>query len=472
MMMDGKFILQNNPFMPVLDLAPPRHHWTKAFREVAAAAAVAAPLLAAALPAAAIEVVRVAGPGEMEAWLVEEHTNPIITVRVAFEVGAAADPAGKEGLANMVSSLLDEGAGELDSQAFQRRLDELSIRLGFDVGCDTFKGYLKTLTENRDQAFELLGLALTKPRFDAEPVSRIRSQIMARLRRLSQDPDTVAYRKLLENLFPDHPYGRPPEGTLESVAAVTADDIKEFMRKRLAVDNLVVGVVGNITAAELAPLLDAAFGGLPAEAETPPVPEVRVKAKGQTMVVDMPVPQSAIVFGHRGIKRDHPDFYAAYVMNYILGGGSQSSRLYQEVREKRGLAYSVYSQLYPLDHSALIVGAAGTANARVGETLKVLRREWRRLAEAGVSGEELTDAKAYLTGSFPLRFTSSGRIASMLVGMRLDDLGIDYLDKRNGYIDAVELPRVNRLARRLLDAEALSVVVVGEPEGIEKTEKE
>jgi zinc protease len=408
----------------------------------------------------------------MEAWLVEEHTNPIITVRVAFEVGAAADPAGKEGLANMVSSLLDEGAGELDSQAFQRRLDELSIRLGFDVGRDTFKGYLKTLTENRDQAFELLGLALTKPRFDAEPVSRIRSQIMARLRRLSQDPDTVAYRKLLENLFPDHPYGRPPEGTLESVAAVTADDIKEFMRKRLAVDNLVVGVVGNITAAELAPLLDAAFGGLPAEAETPPVPEVRVKAKGQTMVVDMPVPQSAIVFGHRGIKRDHPDFYAAYVMNYILGGGSQSSRLYQEVREKRGLAYSVYSQLYPLDHSALIVGAAGTANARVGETLKVLRREWRRLAEAGVSGEELTDAKAYLTGSFPLRFTSSGRIASMLVGMRLDDLGIDYLDKRNGYIDAVELPRVNRLARRLLDAEALSVVVVGEPEGIEKTEKE
>ncbi len=336
---------------------------------------------------------------------------------------------------------------------------------------EKFKGYLKTLTENRDQAFELLGLALTKPRFDAEPVSRIRSQIMARLRRLSQEPDTVAYRKLLENLFPDHPYGRPPEGTLESVAAVTAGDIKEFMRKRLAVDNLAVGVVGDITAAELAPLLDAAFGGLPAEAETPPVPEVRVKAKGQTMVVDMPVPQSAIVFGHRGIKRDHPDFYAAYVMNYILGGGSQSSRLYQEVREKRGLAYSVYSQLYPLDHSALIVGAAGTANARVGETLKVLRREWRRLAEAGVGGEELTDAKAYLTGSFPLRFTSSGRIASMLVGMQLDDLGIDYLDKRNGYIDAVALPRVNRLARRLLDAEALSVVVVGEPEGIEKTSR-
>ena len=472
MMMDGKFILQNKFPMPAFDLFPPRHRWTKAFKEVLAAAAVAAPLLAAALPAAAIEVVRVTGPGEMEAWLVEEHTNPIITVRIAFEAGAAADPAGKEGLASMVSSLLDEGAGELDSQAFQRRLDELSIRLGFDIGRDTFKGYLKTLTENRDQAFELLGLALTKPRFDAEPVSRIRSQIMARLRRLSQDPDTVAYRKLLEDLFPDHPYGRPPEGTLESVAAVTAGDIEEFMRKSLAVDNLVVGVVGDITAAELAPLLDAAFGGLPAEAETPPVPEVRVKAKGQTMVVDMPVPQSAIVFGHRGIKRDHPDFYAAYVMNYILGGGSQSSRLYQEVREKRGLAYSVYSQLYPLDHSALIVGAAGTANARVGETLKVLRREWRRLAEAGVSGEELTDAKAYLTGSFPLRFTSSGRIASMLVGMRLDDLGIDYLDKRNGYIDAVELPRVNRLARRLLDAKALSVVVVGEPEGIEKTEKE
>ncbi len=433
--------------------------------------AVTALLLAAALPAAAIEVVGVVSPGGIEAWLVEEHTNPIITMRIAFKIGAAADPAGKEGLANMVSSLLDEGAGEFDSQTFQRRLEDLSITLRFDVGLDTFNGRLKTLTENRDQAFKLLGLALTKPRFDAEPVSRIRSQILAQLRRLSQDPGTLANRKLMEILFPKHPYGRPPEGTLASIGGVTADDIKEFVGRRLAVDNLVIGVVGDIMPAQLAPLLDATFSGLPAEAETPTVPEIQVRAKSQTMVVDIAVPQSAIVFGHQGIKRDHPDFYAAYVMNYVLGGGSQSSRLYQEVREKRGLAYSVYSQLYPLDHSALIIGGAGTANARVGETLKVLRREWRRLAEAGVTSEELTDAKTYLTGSFPLRFTSSGRIASFLVGVQLDDLGIDYLDKRNGYIEAVTLPQVNRLARRLLDAAALSVVVAGEPQGIGETKK-
>ncbi|HJN23947.1 MAG TPA: pitrilysin family protein [Rhodospirillales bacterium] len=449
-----------------------RHRWAKAIREVIAVVAFVAPLLATAFSAAAIEVARVVSPGDIEAWLVEEHTNPIITMRIAFEVGAAADPVGKEGLANMASSLLDEGAGELDSQAFQRRLEDLSITLRFDAGRDTFNGQLKTLTENKNQAFDLLGMALKKPRFDAEPVLRIRSQIMARLRRLSQDPGTVANRRLLEILFPDHPYGRPPEGTLASVGAVTAGDIKEFVDKRLAVDNLVIGVVGDITAAELAPLLDATFGGLPAAAETMQVPEVRAKAKGQTMVVDIAVPQSAIVFGHQGIKRDDPHFYAAYVMNYILGGGNQSSRLYQEVREKRGLAYSVHSLLYPLDHSALIVGGAGTANARVGETLEVLRREWRRLAEAGVSGEELTDAKTYLTGSFPLRFTSSSRIASFLVGVQLDDLGIDYLDKRNGYIEAVTLPQVNRLARWLLDAEALSVVVAGAPDGIGKTEKE
>ena len=418
------------------------------------------------VPARAIEIQRVVSPGGVEAWLVEDHTNPIIAVRFAFDGGAALDPEGREGLAEMVSSLLDEGAGDLDSQAFQRRLEDLAVRLRFDAGRDTFGGHLRTLTRNRDAAFDLLRLALTAPRFDDEPVARIRNQILAGLRRELEDPDTIASRTLSRALFPDHPYGRPVGGTPESIAAITTGGLKRFVEQRLARANLVIGVVGDITPEVLARLLDSTFGGLPERAAAGRVADTKPAASNETIVVTKPVPQSAIVFGQEGIKRDDPDFYAAYVMNYVLGGGGFTSRLYDQVREKRGLAYSVYSSLYPLDHAALIVGGAGTANARVAETLSVVREEWRRLAAGGLTEKELADAKTYLTGSFPLRFTSSGRIASMLVGMQRDNLGIDYLERRNSYIEAVTLNDVNRVARRILDADRLIVVVVGEPDGV------
>ena len=331
-------------------------------------------------PAAAVEVERVRSTGGIEAWLVQDHTNPIITVRLAFRGGAALDPAGKEGLAEMVSSLLDEGAGDLDSQTFQRRLEDLSISLRFDAGRDVFGGRLRTLTENRDAAFGLLRLALNAPRFDEAPVERIRTQILIGLKRNLEDPDAIARRALARTLFPDHPYGRPVGGTLESVDAILAEDLRRFVAERLGRDNLVIGVVGDISADELALLLDQTFGALPAKASSWSVPDTRAQASGETVVINKAVPQSAIVFGHGGPKRDDPDFYAAYVMNYVLGGGGFTSRLYNEVREKRGLAYSVYSYLNPLDHAALIVGGAGTANARVADTLAVVRGIWRRMA--------------------------------------------------------------------------------------------
>ena len=438
--------------------APPRRLALPFVAAILAAALVLAPA-----PVGAVRVERVISPGGLEAWLVRDHTNPIIAVRFAFRGGAALDPAGKEGLAEMVSSLLDEGAGELDSQAFQRRLEDLAVRLRFDAGRDTFAGRLRTLSENRDAAFELLRLAVTAPRFDDEPVARIRSQMLARLERQSEDPDVIASRTLSRTLFPDHPYGRPVNGTPRSIAAISTGDLRRFAASRLARGNLVVGVVGDITPADLAPLLDATFGGLSETAAAWRLAEVRPAATGKTVVVRKGVPQSAILFGQEGLKRDDRDYYAAYVMNYVLGGGGFTSRLYSEVREKRGLAYSVYTFLNPLDSAALILGGAGTANARVAETLRLVRAEWRRMAD-GLTESELADAKTYLTGSFLLRFSSSGRIAAILIGMQLEGLGIDYLDRRNGYIEAVTLDHVNRVARRLLDADRLTVVVVGEPD--------
>jgi zinc protease len=184
-------------------------------------------------------------------------------------------------------------------------------------------------------------------------------------------------------------------------------------------------------------------------------------------VVRKPIPQSIVIFGHNGIKRDDPDYYAAYVLNHVLGGGGFSSRLTEEIREKRGLVYSVYSYLNPMDHGGLIMGGLGTQNARVAESLKIVRSEWRRISEHGVAPDELKSAKTYLNGSFPLRLDSSSRIARMLVAIQAHELGIDYLKRRPELINGVTGDDVRRVARRLFDAQKLTVVVVGDPKGLE-----
>ncbi|MEQ9559074.1 MAG: pitrilysin family protein [Rhodospirillales bacterium] len=436
-------------------------------RAAFAVAAVAFVLYAA--PAKAAQIERVVSPGGIEAWLVEDHLNPIISLSLAFRGGSSLDPEGKEGLANMVSTLLDEGAGDLDSQAFQQTLEDNSITLRFSAARDSFGARVQTLTEYRDLAFDLLRQAMTQPRFDADPVSRLRAQLLANLRHESEDADAIAGKTLMKTLYPDHPYGRPTGGTPESVAAIQIADLRAFVKERLARDTLAIGVVGDITAKELAPLLDKTFGALPAKAAPWKVPEVAPKVAGRTIIVEKPLKQSNILFADRGLMRNDPDFYAAYVMNHILGGGGFTSRLYSEVREKRGLAYSVYTYLHPMDRSAIYAGGAGTANARVAETIKVVGDEWAKLAQDGVTEAELTAAKQYLTGSFPLRFTATERIAAILVGMQTEDLGIDYLDKRNSYIEAVTLDDIRRVARKLLHPKDLTVVVVGQPKDVKPT---
>jgi len=415
--------------------------------------------------AQAVEVRRVVA-GDLEAWLVEDHLNPMIAVSIAFLGGAALDPSGKEGLARMTASVLDEGADDMDSQAFQLRLEELSITLQFDAGRDTFGGTLRTLTGNRDEAFALLKQALTAPRFDPEPVARMKSQLQALLRRQAENPGSIANKRFFSTVFPDHPYGRPVGGTEQSIAAITVDDMRTFVAERLTRDNLVIGVAGDITPDELSRLLTSTFAELPEKAAPNGVPNTEAEAEAAIVVVEQPARQSAIIFGQRGLKRDNPDYYAATVMNRILGGGGFTSRLYQEVRDKRGLAYSVRTSLVPLAHAGLIVGSAGTANERAGETIEVVRDQWRRMAEEGATAEELADAKTYLVGSFPLRFTSNGSIAGILAAMQIYDLGIDYLDRRNALMEGVTLDDVNRVAEDVLDPSALTMIVVGEPEGL------
>ena len=421
------------------------------------------------LPAQAIEIQRVVSPGGIEAWLVEEHSNPIMALSFSVIGGAALDPVGQEGRARMASALLDEGAGELDSQAFQGELDRLSIQLGFSAGDDEFRGSLTTLTRTRDRAADLLALALTRPRFDPEPVERIRGQLQVRLSRKANDPNAVAFDTLDSLVFAGHPYGRPLEGTPETIAALTVEDLRAFVAERLARDTLKIGVVGDITPAELGPLLDRVFGGLPASSPAASVPDTAPGGAGETRVVERPVSQSVIFVAQPGPKRDDPDFYAAQVVNYILGGGTFSSRLYAEVREKRGLAYSVWSDISSYDHAGLWYGGAATQNARAAETLQLIRDEWARLAVEGPSDEEVAKAITYLTGSFALRLTSSEGIASLLVAIQREDLGIDYVETRASYYEGLTAEEVRRVAKLWLDPAKLAAVVVGQPEGMAPT---
>jgi zinc protease len=431
--------------------------------------AVALIVLAVAAPASAFQVQEITSPGGIKAWLVEDHSIPLLSLSLAFRGGSALDPVGKDGTSQLVAGLLDEGAGDLDSKAFQQRLNDLSVDWSFDTGGDDLTGGIRTLTENRDAAFDLLRLGLTKPHFDADPVERMRGQFQSVLAGDTGDPSSIASRAWWRIAYPGHPYSRQPSGTAAGLKAITAADLHDYVKRVFARDNLIVGVVGDITAADLGPLLDKTFGDLPAKGDVPEVPEAMPQGAGTTIVVDRDIPQSVILIGQEGVKRHDPDFFAAYVMNYILGGGGFTSRLTTEIREKRGLAYSVDTDLVTLDHTGIIMGYVGTKNESAGETLQILRQEWARLGVEGPTAEEIEDAKLYVTGSYALRFSSSQRIADILVGIQQQGFGSDYFERRNSYVEAVTADDVRRVAKRLLDSNKLIVVVVGKPAGVAAT---
>ena len=421
--------------------------------------AVLASLAIASVEARAVEIQTVETPGGLTAWLVEDHTVPIVAVNFAFAGGSAQDPDGKEGLANLMAATLDEGAGELDSQAYRQRLEELAVKISFDAGRDAFYGSLRTLTPNVDDAFDLLRIAVNDPRFDADAVERMQRQIISGLRREQKDPDAIASRVMAETAFPDHPYGRPSSGTEESVSALTPADLKALHGRLVARGDLTISVVGAIGAERLAALLDKTFADLPEQAELAPVADVTPKT-GIRKDVAFDVPQTSIRLALPGLKRDDPDFIPAFVMNHILGGGSFSSWLYEEVREKRGLAYSVGSYLVPYDHSGAFMAATGTRSDRAPDTIAIIAAQMQRMAEVGPSADELAKAKAFLTGSYALRFDTSDKIASQLLGIQMEKLGLDYIDKRNALIEAVTLDDIRRVAKRLLaDADPIVVTV-------------
>jgi zinc protease len=446
------------------------HRTASAWRALRAfvGAAILLGLFAAAPSAQATTIEHVVSPKGIEAWLVHDRTVPLIALQYSFTGGTSQDPAGKAGLAYMVSSLLDEGAGSLSSKDFQDKMESQAIELRFSADRDHFGGSLRTLTERRDTAFELLRLALNEPRFDAEAVERIRNQIAVVLQRETASPSDLVSNAWWGAAFPGHPYGMRQTGTPESIAKITVDDLKSYVHRVFARDHLKIAIVGDIDAAGAGALIDKVFGALPATADLTPVPDAKPADLGRRIVVHFDVPQAIISFGGAGLKRKDPDFMAAYLVNHILGGGSFTSRLYQEVREKRGWAYGVNTYLYPMDHTALFMGWTQVRAERAGDSLKLMESEISRMAEGGPTADELAKAKAYLKGSFALRFDTSTKIAAQLVQLQLLGLGIDYIDRRNELIDAVTLDDAKRVAKRVMQGPLL-VAVVGRPVGITST---
>lgn len=405
-------------------------------------------------------------PSGIEIWHVEDYTVPLVSVEFAFVGGAAQDPEGQAGLANLLASALDEGAGTLDAAAFQERLEEKAIELSFDGGRDRIDGSLRTLSEHVDEAFALLALAVNTPRFDQAAIDRVRGQIISGLKRDESDPGSRARERMNALAFEGHSYARPSDGRISELQTITRADIVAAHRALFGRDVLHVAAVGAIAPETLISLVERAFGGLPAKADLKPVPDVIVANAGKHDIVPLDIPQSTLFLAMPGIARKDPDFMPAMLVNHILGGGSFTSRLWFEVREKRGLAYSVWSSLANRHHAALFAAGTATSNERVAESLAIIRQEIARMAEEGPTEEELAKTKAYLIGSYALRFDTSRKIANQLLEIAIENLGIDYIDRRNDEVAAVTLPQMKAVARRLFAGREPLVVVAGQPKGL------
>lgn len=424
--------------------------------------------LTAGLARAEVTIQEITSPGGINAWLVTEPSIPFTSLEIRIRGGANLDLDGKRGATNLMMALLEEGSAEMDARGFAAAREGLAASYGFDTYDDVIALSATFLTENQDQAVALFRQALIEPTFPQDAIDRVRAQVLSIIESDASDPDSIAGDAFMAAAYGDHPYGSSLNGTAETLAAITRDDLITAHQNALTRDRIYVGVVGNIDAETLGLLLDNLLGALPASGPVLP-PNVDFGLPGGVTVIDYPTPQSVALFGHVGIDRDDEDYFAAHILNHILGGGSFESRLMQEVREERGLTYGISTFLVPKDLSAMFLGSVSSSNDTIAEAIMVTRAEWARMAAEGVTAEELAEAKTYVTGEYPLRFDGNGPIAEILVGMQMIGLPTSYVLDRNVLMNAVTLEEINRVAAELLDPAGLHFMVVGQPVGLETT---
>lgn len=414
---------------------------------------------------AEVDITPVTSPSGLNAWLVEERSIPFVALELIFAGGATIEPDAQAGAVSLMTSLLSEGAGELDAQAYATRTEELAARLRFESGRDTVSVSARFLTEESDAVIDHLRLALTEPRFDDEAIERVRGQMLAKLRRDALDPNTLASRAFARAAFDDHPYAREVDGTVETVAALDREALVTAHEGALARDRVFIGAAGDIDAETLGILIDRLFDGIP-DAGAPMPDPVAFQADPGIDIIPFDGPQSVVAFGHAGIARDDPDFLTAFVVNEIFGGGRFGTRLMRSLREERGLTYGIGTFLSSGLLGYSYQGRLSTDNANVEIVLELLREEWARIARDGVTEQELERIVTYLTGAYPLRFDGNSSIASIMASMQYQGFDIDYVNVRNDMIRALTLDEVNEMAARLFDPDALVFIVVGQPVGL------
>lgn len=413
-----------------------------------------------------VDIQEVTSPNGLKAWLVEDHTIPFMALRLGFEGGASLDRPNKRGAVSLMMALLEEGTGDLDARGFAQAVDELATSFNFDASDDSVSVSARMLSENRDEAIVLLKGAISAPAFEQSAIDRVKAQIVSIVQSNSKDPNKIARRAFDAAAFGPHPYGSDLNGTVESIGGLSREDIQNAHSDTMAKDRVFISAVGDITAEELGALLDTLLGDLPATGAVKPE-RVEIGLEPGVTVVPFETPQSVALFGHRGMKRDDPDFFAAFIANTILGGGGFDSRLMDEVRDKRGLTYGVYSYLAPKDYAELVIGQVASANDRIVAAIDVIKAEWAKIAQEGVTQAELDHSKTYLTGAYPLRFDGNGPIANILVGMQMQRLPIDYANTRNDKVNAVTLEQINRVIKEVYLPDELHFTVVGKPDGLE-----
>jgi zinc protease len=408
--------------------------------------------------------VQVVEAGGVTAWLAEDHAVPVVSLSFSVPGGASLDPEGREGAAALAAALLTEGAGDLTANAFQEAVRDAAISFSFSSDRDEFSGGFRCLTEALPEAVRLARLALSAPRMDPTDMERVRARAIAGARQALENPRGQAGRAFWATALPG-PFGRPPGGTAESLASLPGELLKGVPGRQFHRAGLLVAASGAITAEQLRETLATLFGDWPAgDPAAVPVPPA-FAARG-VQVVRMESPQSSAVFGQPGLAVDDPDWEAAGVVMRVLAGGGFSSRLMNAVRVERGLAYGIGAGAEPVAGRSVIIGSVATENARMGETLSVLRAEWARMAASGPTDAEREEAIAYLTGSQPLSFTSTRQVAGILLALRRNKRPLDWLANRPARLAALSREKLAEVAARVLRPDELAVTVAGKPEGV------
>ena len=413
--------------------------------------------------ALAFEVQEVTSPKGIKAWLVEARGIPIISMDFSFEGGTSLDPAGREGSASLMASLLTEGAGDKASTDFKAETTRLNMSLYFNSSADYTEGSFSCLSQNCDQALALLKLALTKPRFEAEAFARLQQQTLQSIQQRERDQASLASRLWFAKAFPNHPYGRPAEGMVETVSKLTPQDMQQVHAAVMRRGGLRIGVVGDIDAKALAAKLDDIFGELPTSSGKAE-PASAVMAQGpvlESSVFDGP--QTFIVFGNPSVAGDSSKGMAAYLMTELMGGSASFARLHQSLREKSGLTYGVSFNDINTRSASFMQGSLSTANETAMQALEKLQAELALMAKDGPTEDELRKVKSYVNGAFPLRFTSNAAISQSLLAAQQLGRGTDFVERRTERVNAVTVADIKAVATEFLKPDKMVVVMVGQP---------